>query len=102
VDIDGHFLYSKVVTVSFDVSTKAAVYPNPATAKITITANTAGWNMPVAIHLYSSSGYLIGSRSWAAQGSTSMKVDWDVAALTPGVYFFTIGGEKVRISFVKR
>ena len=102
VDIDGHFLYSKVVTISFDIATRAAVYPNPAIAKVTITANTAGWRMPVNIQLYSSSGYLVGSKSWVAQGGTSLKIDWDVAALTPGVYFFTIGEEKLRISFVKR
>jgi Secretion system C-terminal sorting domain len=102
VDIDGHFLYSKVVTINFDIAAKASAFPNPATAKITITANTAGWNMPVMVRLYSSSGYLIGSRTWSTQGSTSMKVDWDVAALKPGVYFFTIGEEKIRLSFVKR
>lgn len=102
VDIDGHAIYSKIVSVTIFTGQRINLYPNPATSSITISATYRAGAFPVTVRLYSSAGYLLGSRKSLDRLGGALKMDWDVSSLAPGIYFFLVGEDKQRISFIKQ
>ncbi|RYY53725.1 MAG: T9SS type A sorting domain-containing protein [Chitinophagaceae bacterium] len=91
-DIDGHFSYSKLVTIRDETADGPSVYPNPATTSI----NVKGYQLFNTWKITDIQGRVIRQGKVSANAIT-------VASLNTGVYFLVLEGNpgKNSIRFVK-
>jgi hypothetical protein len=99
VDVDGRSEYSRIARVLFDAELNMAVYPNPATDKLSIVLSDGGTKWMTA--LYDVQGKLVKQELLTVTGNT---LQVDVAKLAPGVYSLTLnnGLTTLHARFVKQ
>lgn len=103
VDIDQHFIYSKVANISIicDHNEQSILYPNPATSLVTILL-PAGDTDLVLVEIRNSLGQLINRKEIERIGNVQA-IDFDVENLAAGVYHVVIKDSTISetLKFVK-
>jgi hypothetical protein len=92
---DQTFAYSRIVSVNFNSETMVMTYPNPATDKITITAND--WGDVKSVRILNNSGKTV-------YHSDSPEAEINVQNLSSGSYIIGLtraNGEQENVKFVK-
>lgn len=99
VDLDGSFSYSHIAKVLFDPVRTMAVYPNPASEKISIVLDkpSAKWMSTI----YDSRGVMVKQELATGSGTT---LELNVAVLPAGTYSIVLnnGMETIHARFVKQ
>ncbi len=102
-DIDGQFVYSKIVILSVDnENTIVKLYPNPVNNELNLSINSP---LPdnVKLQIVDASGKMIRQQArQVATGSNSLTID--ITKLASGVYYLSIQGNAINkwLQFVKQ
>ncbi len=84
IDKDGSFAYSRINSVSFDVNTEIAAYPNPAVNFVKIKVDGQdNWNKVNAVKLFNMAGNVVASGKMTAN-------ELDVTGLASGFYLVQV------------
>jgi hypothetical protein len=87
VDLDGHWVYSPLVSVRLSTAFSYMVYPNPAMDKIYITVHSAK-TQAADIDLYDAAGKLVQSKHIDVVPGDN-KYEWTISMLSHGLYFIS-------------
>ena len=102
-DIDGQFIYSKIVTLSLDnENTIVKIYPNPVNNELKLSISSP-LRDDVKLKIMDASGRLISLQTkQVATGSNSFTID--VTKMATGVYYLSIQGNAINkwMQFVKQ
>ena len=102
VDINGRFIYSRIVAISVDNKTIVHFYPNPAhnEANLVITINKPE---QVQWRIIDNAGRVVQQQQWKlARGSNYLLID--VSQMKKGIYYLELSGETINYSeqFIKQ
>ncbi|MEP7374415.1 MAG: ELWxxDGT repeat protein [Chitinophagaceae bacterium] len=101
-DIDGHFTYSKVVTLTVRAKSALVLFPNPAANQI-ILAITAKRTEKLGYSVFDNAGRIVMQQtSHVLTGANSFTID--INKLPAGVYYLKLSGNSLneQMQFVKR
>jgi len=101
MDIDGHFTYSKVVTLPLKTASRLMLYPNPATNQVNLTLSVSR-KEKIQYFVYDNAGRMVIRQSTEIlAGTNSLPID--IGELPAGVYYLNLFGNSLneRLQFVK-
>ena len=101
-DIDGHYTYSKIVTLPLRSKSRLMLYPNPATNQVNLTLS-AKRKEKLHYQVYDNVGRMIMQQTTEVlAGVNSFPVD--IGRLSSGVYYLSLSSNSIyeRLQFVKR
>ena len=101
-DIDGRFIYSKIVSVAADDQNKIQVYPNPVTTELNLafSANVPDvFNLSIADNM----GRILRKQQWQISSGDN-KLLINIKNLAKGMYYLQLEGKTIRknFSFIKQ
>ena len=102
IDIDGHYTYSKIVTLPLRSKGRLMLYPNPATTQVNLTLSVKR-KEKLHYHVYDNAGRMILQQSTdVLAGVNSLPLD--IGKLSSGVYYLSLFSNSLyeRLQFVKR
>lgn len=89
VDLDGSFNYEGVISVRIELEdsivAKAFAYPNPASDELHIQISSSE-ELPALLRMFNLGGQLVKQESVRIRKGLN-KFDWQIASMTPGLYF---------------
>jgi ELWxxDGT repeat protein len=102
IDIDGHYTYSKIVTLPLRTKSRLMLFPNPATNQLNLTLSLSR-KEKLNYQVFDNAGRLVIQHSTdLLAGINSLPVD--IGSLAAGVYYLNLFNNSFneRLKFVKR